>query len=335
MAGVLIHNGFLIPKPIEYLIMPFYTFKDPGVAGYGRVAWNIIPYEQIIRLATLSVEGAKFGAPGNQDYHKVKTGIEILFRKGQMNNPFQHKAMGFFILASDLADIEQMQKASMNKYIQLGYQLDKNSLINPFKAQAFFELNSSYQKLSFELNYRYSYYRKKQGLDVRIFGGTMLKESQEVGFYSFAAGGRSGREMYLFEGTYPDRFAQPSNSFWSRQMTFSEGALVSPVNPQLGYSNWLISSNISSNLPGMAGSIAIKPFVNLLLNSHGLQSVNTPAFFWEAGFKAGIWNLFEIHVPVLVSKNIDEITGSSKDRIRFIFQLNSFTQMRLRQGLIN
>lgn len=335
MAGVLIHNGFLIPKPFEYMIMPFYTFKNPGLAGYGRIAWNIIPYNQIIRMATLSVEAAKFGAPGNQDYHKVKTGLEVFFRKENMNNPYQHKAMGYFTFATDLQDILFMQKAGMKQYLHLGYQLDKRSLINPFKALALMEMNHSYQKLSFELNYRYSYYRKKSGLDFRLFGGTMLKEPGEAGYYSFAPAGRGGREMYLYEGTYPDRFAEPFTTFWSRQMTLSEGGLVSPVNAMLGYSNWLVSANISSNLPGIAGNIAVKPFLNLLLNSHGLNAVNTPAFFWEAGLKAGIWNLFEIHVPILVSKNIDTITGTFKDRIRFIFQLNSFNQIRLRQGLVN
>ncbi|MGE5395329.1 MAG: M1 family metallopeptidase, partial [Candidatus Saccharibacteria bacterium] len=297
MTGVLIDNGFMIPKPIEYMIMPFYTFKDPGVAGYGRFAWNIIPYNQLIRLATLSVEGAKFGAPGNQNYYTAKTGIEIFFRKENMTNPYQHMALGYYMLASDLAAIELMQKAGMNNYLQLGYQLEKASLINPFKALAFLETNSSYQKLSLELNYRYSYYRKKHGLDIRLFGGIMLKEPSEPGFYSFAPSGRSGREMYLYEGAYPDRFSEPSSSFWSRQMTLSEGGLVSPLNTILGYSNRLVSANISSNLPGFAGNIAIKPFLNLLLNSHGTETVHSSSFFWEAGLKAGIWNFFEIHVP--------------------------------------
>lgn len=335
MAGVLMHNGFIVPKPVEYLIMPFYTFKDQGAVGYGRIAWNIIPYNRMIRLATLSVEVEKFGAPGDQNYYKVKTGIDILFRKQNMNNPYRHKAMGCYTSASDLANIELMQKAGMNHYVQLGYQLDKNSLINPYNLLAFMEMNSSYQKLSLELNYRYSYYRKKQGLDVRLFGGTMLKEPVKAGFYSFAPSGRSGSEMYLYEGTYPDRFAPPSSSFWSRQMTLSEGGLVSPVNTILGYSNWLVSANIASNLPGVAGNIGVKPFLNLLLNDRAAQTIHSPAFFWEAGLKAGIWNLFEIHVPMLVSKNIDDITGSFKDRIRFIFQLSSFNQVRLRQKMVN
>lgn len=335
MAGMLFHNGFVIPKPFEYFIMPFYTFRNPGVAGYGRIAWNITPYNQFIRMATLSLEGTKFGAPGRQDYHKIKTGVDLYFRKANMNNPFQHKLMGYYTRASNLADIVLLQQANFDDYLHIGYQLEKTTLSDPLKALAFIELNNSYQKIGVELNYRYSYFGKKKGLDIRLFVGTMLKEHGATEFYFLAPAGRSGREMYLYEGTYPDRFARSASSFWSRQMTLSEGGLVSPVNNLLGYSRWLAAASFSSNLPGPAGNIAIKPFLNLLLNDHGAKTTHTSPLFWEAGLKTGIWNIFEIHVPLLTSKNIDDLTGSFKDRIRFIFQLSSFNQIRLRQGLSN
>lgn len=196
------------------------------------------------------------------------------------------------------------------------------------------ETNGSYQKSSFEINYRYSYNGKKQGFDFRLFAGTMLKKSS-VDFYSFAPGGRSGRELYLFEGTYPNRFAQPSTSFWSRQMTLSEGGIVSSVNDSLGFSKWLVSATFSSSLPGKVGQLAIKPFLTLLLNEHGLDANNTSPLFWEMGLKTGIWNIFEVFVPFLVSSNIESISGKFKDRIRFVFQLNSLNQIKLRQGLSN
>ena len=49
---------------------------------------------------------------------------------------------------------------------------------------------------------------------------------------------------------------------------------------------------------------------------------NKSLLFFEAGFKAGIWNLFEIYFPLLVSDNIDFITGSFKNRIRFVLRLD-------------
>ena len=68
--------------------------------------------------------------------------------------------------------------------------------------------------------------------------------------------------------------------------------------------------------------IPIKPFINLLLNDHGTDTNDKSHFFFEAGLKAGIWDFFEIYFPLIVSDNIDSITGSFKDRIRFVFRLD-------------
>ena len=159
----------------------------------------------------------------------------------------------------------------------------------------------------------------------------MLNSNPDVPFYSFSPAGRSGREQYLYEGTYPDRFSIFPSSFWSRQMTIKEGGLISPVNDYLGYSRWLVSLSLSSSLPGKANRIPIKPFVNLLLNDHGSPNHGSP-FFFEAGLKAGLWNFFEIYFPVLVSKNSYSVSGPVSDRIRILFNLNTFNQVKLNSG---
>jgi hypothetical protein len=105
-------------------------------------------------------------------------------------------------------------------------------------------------------------------------------------------------------------------------MTISEGGLVSPINEKLGYSNWLVSLSLSSSLPGKASKLGIKPFINLLLNDHGLTGNHSSPFFAEAGIKVGLWHFFEIHFPLLVSSNIQSITGSIKDRVRVVFNLD-------------
>jgi hypothetical protein len=166
-------------------------------------------------------------------------------------------------------------------------------------------------------------------LDIRLFAGTMLKENTEIPFYSFSPGGRSGRELYLYDGTFPDRFAVFPTHFWSRQMSLSEGGLISPANDSLGYSRWLISLSFKSSLPGKASRLPVKPFVNLLLNDKGFDSGNDSPVFYEAGFKAGIGNIFEIYVPLLVSKNLDAASGSFKNRIRFVFTLDAFSKKQL------
>jgi len=329
MVGMAINNGLLIPKPVEYFIMPFYTFKEPGLAGSGRIAFNITPYDNLIRMATLSLEGTQYGAPDNQNYKRAKAGLDLYFRPGGISNHLNHRIFGNYIAASDLSQIELPEKANIRSYFQFGYVLEKSSVINPFKISSSFELNNTYQKFGEELKYRYSYYGKNNGLDIRLFAGGIIRNSSADPFYAIAPSGRGGREEYLYQGTYPDRFGVFPETFGSRQMTISEGGLVSPVNDSIGFSNCLISLSLTSNLPSGAGRLPVKPFVNILFNDRGNGSGNNSHLFYEAGIKAGIWDFFEIYIPLIVSGNIESITGTFKNRIRFVFKLDSFKQFKL------
>lgn len=322
MVGVAVYNGLIIPKPFEYLVMPFYSLHDSKLAGYGKVSYNITPYNNLVRLAKVSLEGTQFGAPGNQNYHKIMAGLDINFRPDKETDPIRHQVTGRYILASDLYQIENLTRAKMNQYFQFGYNLQKTSLVNPFNLSVLFESGATYQKTALEFNYKQSYTGRDNGLEIRFFAGAMLNNTSTNPYYGLAPAGRSGRDLYLYEGIYPDRFAAYPSTFFSRQMTVSEGGLASPVNEKLGYSNRLMSLSLSSNLPGKAGKLGIKPFVNVLLNDHGLSPANNSPFFGEAGIKIGLWNLFEVHFPLLVTGNIQSVTGPVNNRIRIVFNLD-------------
>jgi len=322
MVGVALYNGLITPKPIEYFVIPLYSFNRSKFAGFGRIAYNITPYNNLIRLATISLQGTQFGAPGNRDYRKIQAGIDVSFRKNNSANPIQHSMYGRFALASDLNQILNQEQSTMNRYVQLGYNLQKSSLVNPYRLLASFEAGTAFSKTAVDFDYTQSYTGKENGLKIRFFAGAMLKNTGSNPVYSLAPAGRSGRELYLYEGTYPNRFGVFPTSIWSRQMTVSEGGLVSPVNGALGYSQWLVSLSLSSSLPGVLSKSGIKPFFNVLVNDHGLSPAYNSSFFVEAGLKAGIMNIFEIYVPLIVSRNIQSITGSVKDRIRFVLNLD-------------
>jgi hypothetical protein len=161
----------------------------------------------------------------------------------------------------------------------------------------------------------------------------MLRNNSAVPFYAFSPGGRDGREQYLYDGTFYDRFNESQKTFWSRQMTISEGAIASPVTDSLGYSKWLVSLSLTTNFPGKAGGIPVKPFINILLNDHGSGNGHNSPFFYEAGLKAGLWNIFEVYIPLLVSGNIGSIDKTIKDRIRFVLNLDAINQVNLNKGI--
>ena len=329
MVGMTLHNGFLLPKHVEYFAMPFYSLKNPALVGYARISFTIAPWDNFIRLAKINVEGSRFGAPGSRNYLMAKIGSDLYFKNSNYNNPINQMVFGYYNAASDLLQIELPEKAVMRSYLQFGYKLEKTSLINPFTLLASSESEKSFQKVSMEFKYKYNYYGMKNGLEIRLFTGMMLKSNSGTPFYSLSPSGRSGREQYLYQGTYPDRFSVNHKTFWSRQMTLSEGGLVSPVNDSLGFSRWLISLTLTSTLPGPLARLPVKPFASVLLNDHGSGRGHNSPFFCEAGLKTGIWGIFEIYVPLLVSANIGSITGSFKDRIRIVLRLDSFSLVKL------
>jgi hypothetical protein len=327
MIGLAMHNGTMLSKPIEYFIMPFYSFKNNSITGYGKASINIIPYNRFIRLATFSIETSNFGAIEDIKYHTVKLGSDLFLRSKNLAVPVVRKVFGYYIAASDINKIKMIKQAKMHSYLQFGYSVENTGAINPFNMSLLFEAGKSYQKTSVELNYKKSYTGKGKGLDIRIFTGTMLENASDP-VYSFASGSRCGREQYLFEGIFPDRFGEFPKTFFSRQMSKSEGGLVTPVNDSIGYSRWVCSLSLTSTLPGLASRLPVKPFVNLLVNDHNKSNNKFSRLFVEAGFKTGIWNFFEVYIPVLVSDNIYTIGPTTKERIRFVFRLDKLNPLR-------
>ncbi len=183
---------------------------------------------------------------------RTKVGLDLSFRSYRVTRLVSQKAFWYYYSASDLKQLESLPQATMRSYLQIGYIRERNTVINPYKMAVSLESGKSYQKTSFELNYRYSYYGKKSGLDIRLFSGIMLKNDAEDPFYAFSASGRSGPEQYLYQGVYPDRFSKYLTNFWSRQMTLSEGGLVTYVSDSLGYSNWICSLSLTSSFAGQS-----------------------------------------------------------------------------------
>jgi hypothetical protein len=322
MVGMSFKNSILITKKIEYIVIPFYSFRNHGLTGFGNISFNFTPFDSFVRMAKFSLEGVQFGAPGNQNYHKVKIGLELDFRSLDIINSLSNKVFVYYVAASDLLQIEQLNDAKMRSYLLTGYMRENPSKINPYRIVASFESGKSYNKISFELNYELSYNGLNNGLEIRLFGGSMFMNKSADPVFCFSPGGRSGREQYLYNGAFPDRFSEFPKTFWSRQMTLSEGGLVAYVNDSLGYGRWLCSLSFVSSLPGKTSVIPIKPFLNLLVNNPVSDGYTKSYFYFEAGLETGIWNFFEIYLPLLVSDKIDATTGSFKNRIRFVFSLD-------------
>ncbi len=157
MMGIALYNGVLIPKPFEYIVIPLYSYNNSSLAGYGKLSYNITPYNNFIQLAKVSVEGTRFGSPGNHNFQKLTTGVNLFFRPIMTIDPIRQSIYGRFTLASDLIQIENAMPAKMKPYLQLGYNYENISLVNPYKLLVSFESGEFFQKASLEYNYKLSY----------------------------------------------------------------------------------------------------------------------------------------------------------------------------------
>ena len=323
MAGMAFHNGFILPERLEYYIIPFFSFGNKNLAGLSRLSYNITPRNSFIRLAKVILEGTQFGAPGFQQYRNLMAGSSLYLRNNGLDNSLRHTLYGYINRASDFYSIVNAEKASMKSYLQAGYIMENAGITDPFRMILSFQSEKTFQKISAVFNYRYDYSGRNNGLDIRLFTGTMLKNNPLIPFYSFSPAGRSGREQYLYQGIYPDRFAVPGENFWSKQMLLSEGSLVTPVNDSLGFSRWIMSLSLSSSLPKPVNIIPVKPFINIVFSNNDSGTVSNSAFFYEAGIKAGIWNFFEVYIPLVVSPEIRSINSIFRDRIRFVLTLDT------------
>jgi hypothetical protein len=322
MAGMALKNNFLLPSSTEFLFIPFFTLRQPGIAGQGRIAYNLLPYYSFVRKFVFYLEGSRFGATSLHEYNLINSGIDIIFRKADMTISPENSINAKLIYATRLNDLLRIGKTEMIPYYKVEFSSVKDSKINPWNVRAILESNGSYYKSSAEFNYRISYKDVKRGFDMCLFTGVMLKDDIRNPYYSLSISGRHGNELYLYDGDFPDRFMANKDSFWSRQIVISEGSLVGKDIDLVSYSKGLISATFVSNLPWISAAIPAKPFFNILCSAKP-----SSGFFYEGGFKAGIWGLFEVYFPLITSDNM--IQGSFKDRIRFILNLESLYKIRL------
>jgi hypothetical protein len=172
--GIALYNGLLLPKPVEYFLMPLYSVRNNSLIGTGRVSFNITPYEKAVRMAKFSFEGARFGVPGDNHYNMVRAGLELFFRPATPTSPLRHTLHGDIVRASDLYRILLLEQPGMKNFYLAGYSLENTALINPYTIFAGFETHRTYSKASAGINYRYSYFGRNRGLDISLYSATML-----------------------------------------------------------------------------------------------------------------------------------------------------------------
>ncbi|MDY0025530.1 MAG: M1 family metallopeptidase [Lentimicrobium sp.] len=328
MPGIGFQNHFIIPRPFEFLILPFYSFKTSTLTGYTNVNFSILPPKPGKKVE-IRAEASRFGAPGKQNYHRLNLGLVYNFipRLALVKDRYRYFVSLAYV--SDLQQIIQEEKANWIPIVSAGMEFIRHSNIHPYNILLAAEGNNFFSKLSVTANYRFSYYGKNRGLDVRLFSGIQLHlDSEKKPLFGLSPSARSGKELYTFGGTFFDRFSNVGDSFFSRQISITEGSIITPINLSVFNPSWMFSITLSSSLPWDIKALNIKPFATILLMPEGINSnKHAPVFLAEAGLKTGLGAFFEIFVPLLVTQNLNDTSPLIKDRIRFTLNLEFLSKI--------
>lgn len=319
LYGAVFNSGIMLSRKLEYSFMPFYSAKKHDLSGKGMIRLNLLPHDFFLRKLSFTLSASSFGFDNNTNFRVINGGTELYFRDQNTPSAISKQLKIDYYNVSDLLTLRSDSIHSDNSFLTASFRFRKQTNINPWSIQLYSELGPSFHKMTVNFNYKISYGGRNNGLDLFFLTGAMIRENENNRLYSMAPSARNGNQLYLFEGDFPDRFDARYGTLWSKQMLLKEGMIVSPINDHSGYSRWLSSFSAQAGLPGVVSFIPVKPFINLTF---------TDDMFYEAGFSAGVPDVLEIFVPILVSSNIQSIFPEINQRIRFILSLEHLFRIK-------
>ncbi len=352
MAGVVIHNHALIPKKLEFNLIPLVDFKNSNIAGVGNVLATWQNVSSIFKQVEVSADVARFAYEdefsddvmlkyGNSPllYNRIGVGVNLYTKLDKYFHRSTWLNVNYQAVYRELIEYDFIE----NNYVpernyryfgfsSLSYNHRNDRAIDPFSAMIKLENESEYLKAAFEFKYRFSFAKKDKGLDIRFHLGKFIYNNEDEFNYNFRMDGWSGSNDYLYDDFYFGRNRQ--DGLWSRQFILKDGGFKTPT--AVGQSNnWNSALNIYLDNPT---PLPIRFFIDIGTYD-GIQDVYADInnlIMYDAGimlsfFKGG----FEVYLPLFVSADIDKYYETNDigfgDRIRFVLDIKKFNPVQLRK----
>ena len=362
MIGTALYNTGIKEKKNEWVLNPMYAFGSKSIVGSGSFTKNINTNSFFPRIS--------FGYRV-QSYHSKFEQIPNLDRwvKQELSSNFRIKSKS---LRSSPRQSIKFRALKIDQYIPSGLSIDPPTTERTTRYYGTVEyLISNKQFLKpkqLKLNYVYGldesrslvnniqltsdltyvYNKKKDKLNIRLFGGYHFY--QNIGNeFCFYLRGIQGSTDYLYDHVFLGRNVNNFENTLSQQNTNTYGGFK--VNSLAGKSDdWLLSTNINTDIPGLPFGL----FLDLAYYDEPLFMANMGSWTtnhilsYNAGLKTTIIQInnkpiLEIYVPLMYSENI----GSSRNltnavtvnelsffqRINFIFNFKSLNPFLIKNQI--
>ncbi|MFD2786588.1 M1 family metallopeptidase [Hymenobacter rubripertinctus] len=328
MLGAAFYNNLLVPKRLNYLAMPLYSFSRRELNGIGSLTLNVLPHARVRQLLT-SVQISRF-----ERYRKIEPSLTLLLPHSAYNQA-QHLVR---FANTNVRDQDLRQTSSIQT---LEYRVsDENALqnwsghveLNQLTPNA--ETDNTRQNATLlRATATYGrYYNARKQVRARLFGGAFLNSGNESPF----AMGLSGSFDYRRQTMFLDR--QQISSTYAAQLHQTDdrdGGFKAYL--PVATRKWLTTVGFEADLP-------ITPLVVFadfgLANRAGQSGSDRTAGYYDGGLVLPVSrilvpipnNVLRLYLPLAGSQYGNGLPGSRKeftDQIRFVFHLEELSPFRL------
>ena len=357
MLGLLLYNSPIPAPAFEYQLAPMFATGSLSPTGMGRISYHIYPTP--LKEIRLSLKAQRFtyadyyieslNKTKQLAFYNAQPSIKIVFKNKSIHSPIVKSLtlMSSIVYQEFQNDFNNSEKVNhWYQTAQLSFDFKSQQKINPYKINTAIQASSDFANLQATANYSISYFKAKCSVDFRFFAGYFfylkniaidldkgfIPPNRSLTMSSNPLVGNFARKMnedFTYESIYLDRSGY--TKVLSHQVfTNKEGGFRSMIGTGLGNSSkWILSLGVSASLPKR---IPIRPFATIgtgYLFSYKENTYKHGVFIAEAGFSiVALKDIFEIHFPLLVTKNIKENQnfnfGIDKfyERITFTLDLN-------------
>ena len=361
MPGIALYNKGIKTKKTEWLVSPFYSFKNNSLNGFGEINHNL-NFDNFIKRIEFGYKLKSFSSRfeptiSNDRWIRQEIFSELSIKEKRIRySPSQKiltraiKIDDHYISGNSIFPPESMRQSAY--YGQIQYSIKNKQILKPrsltFKYTHGLDGNLQNTLISsFELtgHHRLNYNANLDALKIRIFAGYNFKTLSSR--YNLFLRGQDGYYDYLYERSYLGRNLNYPLTL-AQQSSNSHGSFK--INTGMGGSDsWLIATNLSCKLPKVPISLftdfGAYPSINY--NANTLQSVLETQFLYNIGlsFNVEIENktILGIYLPLIFSNEIEKsfVPGSNKriedlslfQKITFVFNINELNPFKIKKNI--
>jgi hypothetical protein len=319
MLGAAFYNSVVVPKKLQYLVMPMFSFSRGKLNGIGHVQRNFLPQH----LGREFIAGAT--VQRFEEYTKLEPALTLVLPHRVGYGPRQQVKLSFTAVVGE-------NQNRTNVIATAEYAVRHADALQAWTADLdLSRLQASSRSGPAALLLRGAatylrFYSPKKRVQARLFGGRFLQSGTQDAFVL----GLSGSPDYRRQTFFLDRQqVSPALAAQYHQTDNRDGAFRAYL--PVASTRWLSTLNVQADVPGLPLAV----FADFGATNERFRlsdRASSQRLYYDAGLTLPLFrNFLEFYFPIAGSQYADGFPASGRefgDNIRFVLSLNTLNPLR-------